>query len=42
MSDDRKNIKVDEDTFDTLKESKPRGVTWDYYLRDLHTQADYE
>ncbi len=29
----RKNIKVDEDTFDKLKERKPKGVTWDYYLR---------
>ena len=42
MSDERKNIKVDPETFDALKESKPEGVTWDYYLRELHTRADYE
>lgn len=42
MSDDRKNIKVHGDTFDILEATKPEGVTWDYYLRDLHTQADYE
>lgn len=40
MSDDRKNLKVSEDTFEVLKESKPGGVTWDYYLRELHTRAD--
>ena len=29
----RKNIKIDEETFDQLKERKPKGVTWDYFLR---------
>jgi hypothetical protein len=35
MSDNRKNIKVHDDTFTMLKDDKPDGVTWDYYLRRL-------
>lgn len=35
MSDDRRNIKVDAETFDLLKRNKPSGWTWDYYLREL-------
>jgi len=42
MSDGRKNLKISEDTFSILKESKPEGVTWDYYLREMHTRADYD
>ena len=35
MSDNRKNIKVGEKTFETLKSEKPEGVTWDYFLMNL-------
>ena len=42
MSDGRKNLKISEDTFEALKDSKPDGVTWDYYLRDLHAEATHE
>jgi len=36
----RKNIKVSEDTFEQLKEEKPKGVTWDYYLTEVRTVND--
>jgi len=36
----RKNIKVSEETFDKLKEEKPDGVTWDYYLTEVRTVND--
>lgn len=32
---DRKNLKINEDTFELLKRNKPKGWTWDYYLREL-------
>jgi len=35
MTDERKNIKVGEETFESLKENKPDGWTWDYYLESL-------
>jgi len=35
MTDDRANIKVDRDTFQALKDDKPSGVTWDYYLLQI-------
>lgn len=31
----RKNIKVSEDTFETLESDKPDGVSWDRYLTDM-------
>lgn len=34
---ERKNIKVSEETFEELKEEKPGGVTWDYYLTEVRT-----
>lgn len=37
MTDSRKNIKVSESTFEELKEEKPDGVTWDYYLTEIRT-----
>ena len=36
----RKNLKLSEQTFNELKEDKPSGVTWDYYLTALKQQAD--
>lgn len=30
-----KNIKVKEDTFEELRDNKPDGVSWDFYLREL-------
>lgn len=32
---DRKNLKISPETFDLLKDDKPDGVTWDYYLQQL-------
>lgn len=37
MTDDRRNIKVSPDTFETLKADKPAGVTWAYYLTEIRT-----
>jgi len=37
MTDNRANIKVDRETFDRLKDDKPDGVTWDYYLTQIRT-----
>ena len=39
MSDDRKNLKISEETYRELKDGKPDGVTWDYYLQNLTTDA---
>lgn len=33
----RKNIKVSEEAFQQLKDEKPEGVTWDYYLTEIRT-----
>ena len=30
----RKNLKINEDTYDELKEEKRKMETWDSYLRD--------
>lgn len=38
----RKNLKVSEETFEILKESKPSGVTWDYHLQELVAEDDDE
>lgn len=40
MTDDRRNIKLKPGTFNVLKNDKPDGVTWDYYLRELHAEAN--
>ena len=40
MGDSRKNIKVSEDEYERLKEQKPEGVTWGYYLTEIRTVAD--
>lgn len=42
MSDGRKNIKVDSETFKMLKRNKPEGVTWSYHLRQLQYATDKE
>jgi len=34
---DRKNIKVPEPLFLALRDDKPDGVTWDYYLTEIRT-----
>lgn len=36
---DRKNLKVDPETFNRLSEDKADGMTWDLYLRMLHQYA---
>lgn len=33
----RKNIKVNEDEFEQLKEEKPPGVSWGHYLTEIRT-----
>jgi len=35
MSNDRRTIKVSAEQFDRLKDAKPDGVTWGYYLTEL-------
>lgn len=40
MTDNRRNIKVDEETFQKLKEDKPEGVNWSFYLDELHRKAN--
>ena len=37
MTDNRRNIKVSQEAFDELKDDKPTGVTWEYYLTELRT-----
>lgn len=37
MTDDRATIKIDRNTFETLRDDKPDGVTWGYYLLELRT-----
>jgi hypothetical protein len=34
-TDDRRNIKLNSEAFERLKEQKPDGVTWDYYLLSM-------
>ena len=36
----RKNLKIDEDTYDELKEKKRQMETWDSYLRRLQREAE--
>jgi hypothetical protein len=31
----RRNIKLHSDIFEKLRDNKPRGVTWDYYIMSL-------
>jgi hypothetical protein len=33
--DNRKNIKLPQEAFERLKERKPHGVTWEYYLLSI-------
>jgi hypothetical protein len=33
---DRKNLKIDPETFELISRKKPEGMTWDLYLRLLH------
>lgn len=37
---ERKNLKVTKETYDLLKEDKPSGVTWDYYLQRLKESTE--
>jgi hypothetical protein len=37
MSDKRKTIKVSESEFEELKDEKPDGVSWGYYLTQIRT-----
>lgn len=37
MTDDRKNIKIPQDRFKELKDGKPEGMTWGYYLTEYRT-----
>ena len=36
----RKNLKINEDTYDELKEKKRQMETWDSYLRRLQREAE--
>ena len=36
----RKNLKINEDTYDELKEEKRKMETWDSYLRRLKQEAE--
>lgn len=36
----RKSIKVNEETFEQLKDEKPDGVTWGYYLLEIRTPGE--
>ena len=36
----RKNLKINEDTYDELKEEKRKMETWDSYLRRLQREAE--
>jgi predicted CopG family antitoxin len=35
----QKNIKLTEEVWRELREEKPDGVTWSYYLKELHSAA---
>jgi hypothetical protein len=39
---DRKNLKLDPETFELISMRKPDGMTWDLYLRLLHHYAFVE
>jgi predicted CopG family antitoxin len=39
---DRKNLKIDEDTFERLSEEKREDETWDGYFRRLLDQPEQE
>ena len=34
---DRRNIKVSSEAFEQLKDEKPEGTTWSYYLTKIRT-----
>lgn len=36
----RKNIKLSADEFEELKDDKPTGVSWGYYLTEMRTLDD--
>jgi hypothetical protein len=36
---DRKNLKIDPETFELISRKKPEGMTWDLYLRLLYRFA---
>lgn len=38
--DERKNLKISEETYDRLEMAKPAGVTWDKHLTDLVKKAE--
>jgi len=40
MTDSRANIKVPRDAFQQLKENKPDGMTWRYYLVEYRTPEE--
>jgi hypothetical protein len=40
MTDSRANIKLSRDEFQELKEEKPDGMTWGYYLVEYRTVED--
>ena len=37
---DRRNLKVSDKAFQQLKDEKPEGVTWSYYLTEIRTVND--
>ena len=36
----RKNLKINEDTYETLRDGKREMETWDSYLRRLQREAE--
>ena len=36
----RRNLKVSEDAFEQLKDEKPDGVNWSYYLTEIRTVGE--
>jgi len=36
----RRNLKVTDEAFEQLKDEKPDGATWSYYLTEIRTVGD--
>jgi hypothetical protein len=40
VQEGKRSITVSTDTFELLKNGKPDGVTWDYYLKQLRNNSE--
>jgi hypothetical protein len=38
---DRKNLKIDPDTYDALRDAKRKHETWDYFLNRMLRERDH-